>query len=193
MDGPCLQRPVSPTSALGCSPCSSTENQVCLLTPLLVRCHHSPGEVAGSDRSLGRPGAALAPAPTRSQPPAVAGRCPEAWAVSGTELPSRFPGLPLWLRGQRLCPQRGRPEFDPWVRKIPWRRKWQPTLWVLAWKIPWTRRAWRATVHRVTKSRTGLSDFTFFSLQLGPRPSSAKPTAPLGSKEKQMAQTVSQW
>ena len=20
-----------------------------------------------------------------------------------------------------------RPEFDPWVRKIPWRRKWQPT------------------------------------------------------------------
>ena len=22
----------------------------------------------------------------------------------------------------------GRPEFDPWVGKIPWRRKWQPTL-----------------------------------------------------------------
>ena len=22
----------------------------------------------------------------------------------------------------------GRPRFDPWVRKIPWRRKWQPTL-----------------------------------------------------------------
>ena len=21
----------------------------------------------------------------------------------------------------------GRPEFDPWVRKILWRRKWQPT------------------------------------------------------------------
>ena len=20
-----------------------------------------------------------------------------------------------------------RPEFDPWVKKIPWRRKWQPT------------------------------------------------------------------
>ena len=27
---------------------------------------------------------------------------------------------------------------DPWVRKIPWRRKWQPTLVVLAWEIPWT-------------------------------------------------------
>ena len=25
---------------------------------------------------------------------------------------------------------------DPWVRKIPWRRKWQPTP-VLAWRIPW--------------------------------------------------------
>ena len=27
----------------------------------------------------------------------------------------------------RVCLQWGRPEFDPWVRKIPWRRKWQPT------------------------------------------------------------------
>ena len=22
----------------------------------------------------------------------------------------------------------GRPGFDPWIGKIPWRRKWQPTL-----------------------------------------------------------------
>ena len=27
----------------------------------------------------------------------------------------------------RVCLQRGRPGFDPWVRTIPWRRKWQPT------------------------------------------------------------------
>ena len=26
-----------------------------------------------------------------------------------------------------ICLQRGRPRFHPWVRKIPWRRKWQPT------------------------------------------------------------------
>ena len=26
-----------------------------------------------------------------------------------------------------ICLQCGRPEFDPWVRKIPWRRNWQPT------------------------------------------------------------------
>ena len=28
---------------------------------------------------------------------------------------------------KRLCLQCGRPRFDPWVRKILWRRKWQPT------------------------------------------------------------------
>ena len=27
--------------------------------------------------------------------------------------------------------------IDPWVRKIPWRRKWQPTPGILAWEIPW--------------------------------------------------------
>ena len=32
-----------------------------------------------------------------------------------------------WLRGQRICLQRRRRRFDPWVRKIPWRRKRQPT------------------------------------------------------------------
>ena len=29
-------------------------------------------------------------------------------------------------------------EFDSWVRKIPWRRKWQPPTSILAWRIPWT-------------------------------------------------------
>ena len=28
-----------------------------------------------------------------------------------------------WLRQQRVCLQRRRPRFDPWVRKIPWRRE----------------------------------------------------------------------
>ena len=35
--------------------------------------------------------------------------------------------LPWWLRWQRTCLQCGRPRFDPWVGKITWRRKWQPT------------------------------------------------------------------
>ena len=37
-----------------------------------------------------------------------------------------------------VCLQCERPGFDPWVGKIPWRRKWQPTPVLLALKIPWT-------------------------------------------------------
>ena len=36
-------------------------------------------------------------------------------------------GLPWWLRWLSVCLQCGRPGFDPWVGKIPWRRKWQST------------------------------------------------------------------
>ena len=36
-------------------------------------------------------------------------------------------GLPWWLRGESICLQCERPGFDPWVGKISWRRKWQPT------------------------------------------------------------------
>ena len=28
--------------------------------------------------------------------------------------------------------------FDPWVRKIPWRRTWQPTLVFFSRESPWT-------------------------------------------------------
>ena len=39
-------------------------------------------------------------------------------------------GLPWWLSGKEsACQSRRcrRPGFDPWVGKIPWKRKWQPT------------------------------------------------------------------
>ena len=36
-------------------------------------------------------------------------------------------GLSWWLSGKESACQCGKCEFDPWVRKIPWRRKWQPT------------------------------------------------------------------
>ena len=48
--------------------------------------------------------------------------------------------------------------FNPWVKKIPWRRKWHPTSVFLSGKIPWTG-TWRATVHRASKSWTRLSNW----------------------------------
>ena len=36
-------------------------------------------------------------------------------------------GCSWWLRQERIHLQCGRPRFDPWVGKIPWRRKWKPT------------------------------------------------------------------
>ena len=35
--------------------------------------------------------------------------------------------LPWWLRQESIHLQCGRPGFDPWVGKILWRQKWQPT------------------------------------------------------------------
>ena len=40
------------------------------------------------------------------------------------------------------CLQCGRPGFNLWVRKIPWRRKWQPTPVLLPGKFHW----WRSLV-----------------------------------------------
>ena len=54
----------------------------------------------------------------------------------------------------------GRPRFNPWVGKIPWRRQWHPTP-VLFPGNPMDGGAWCAAVHGVARSRTRLSDFTF--------------------------------
>ena len=35
--------------------------------------------------------------------------------------------LPWWLSGKEFAGQCRRHGFDPWVGKIPWRRRWQPT------------------------------------------------------------------
>ena len=52
-----------------------------------------------------------------------------------------------WLRLLRICLQWGRSRFDPQVRKIPWRREWQPTPVFL----PGQNGAWWATVHSAAK------------------------------------------
>ena len=60
--------------------------------------------------------------------------------------------LPTWCSGKEWCQCRRhrRAEFSPWVGKIPWRRKWQPTS--LTWKNPMDRGAWWATIYVVAKS-----------------------------------------
>ena len=57
--------------------------------------------------------------------------------------------------GKEICPQFGRPGFDPWVGKIPWRRERLPT------PVVWPGEPMDCIVHGVTKSRTQLSDFYF--------------------------------
>ena len=47
------------------------------------------------------------------------------------------------LSWYRICQQCRRPELDPWVRKIPWRRAWQPTQVFLPRESPWTEEAGR--------------------------------------------------
>ena len=67
-------------------------------------------------------------------------------------------GLPRWHNGKESACQCSRCGFHLWVRKIPWRRKWQPTPVFVLGKLH-GQRSWRATVHSVTKSWTWLTDW----------------------------------
>ena len=49
-----------------------------------------------------------------------------------------FPGGASGKEPTSQCWRCWRQEFNPWVRKIPWRRAWQTHSSVLAWEIPWT-------------------------------------------------------
>ena len=53
------------------------------------------------------------------------------------------------------CKRHKRCRFNPWVRNIPWRRKWQRTPVFLPGKSH-GQRCWRVTVHVVAKSWTRL-------------------------------------
>ena len=63
----------------------------------------------------------------------------------------------------QVVKQCGRPGFNPWVRKIPWRRKWQPTPVFLPGKFhgwrslvgysPWGRRVRHALVNTQKKEQ----------------------------------------
>ena len=62
-------------------------------------------------------------------------------------------GLPGWLSGKESSCQCRRCEFNPWVRKIFWRRKWQPTPVFLPKKIPWTEEPGRPQSMRLRRIR----------------------------------------
>ena len=66
--------------------------------------------------------------------------------------------LPRWLSQERICLQCGRPGFDPWVGKIPWRREWLPTPVFLPGEVHGQRSLAGYIVHGVVKSQAELSD-----------------------------------
>ena len=70
-------------------------------------------------------------------------------------------GLPQWVSGGFClqCRRHRKHRFDPWLRNIPWRRKWLPTDSILLWEIPWTEETGGLIVHGITKSQTPVSTF----------------------------------
>ena len=76
------------------------------------------------------------------------------WSRIGDPLPSQgFPGGSVVKNppaNDRTC------RFDPWIRKIPWRRKWQPTPVILAWNISWAEDPGRLQSMGLQKSQTHL-------------------------------------
>ena len=76
--------------------------------------------------------------------------------------------LPRWLSGKESAWQCWRCGFDPWVRKIPWRGKWQPTPVFLPEKSrgqrslagcsPWVHKELDMTEHACTHPGTSLDE-----------------------------------
>ena len=84
-------------------------------------------------------------------PPSMGFSKQEYWSGLPFPSPTLFYGLLLiWFLVSR-------PRFDPWVKKMPWRRKWQPTPVFLPREFR-GQRTWLATLHGVTTSWTRLSN-----------------------------------
>ena len=73
------------------------------------------------------------------------------------------------------CKRHNRHGFDPWVRKIPWRRAWQPTPEFLPGESHRQRTRW-ATVHEVIKSWTRLKRL---SMHMGNVLTGTAPSSPV--------------
>ena len=92
------------------------------------------------------------------------------WTVISFTVSFCAVGLPTTTRGCRgkesTCQYRRwkRCGFDPWARKIPWSRKWQPAP-VFLLENSMDRKGWRATVNGVAKRWTQLSNWAHRSVQ----------------------------
>ena len=75
-----------------------------------------------------------------------------------SDIQSWLSRLLWWLSVKESTCQCRRLGFDPCIRKIPWRRKWQPHSSILAWKIPWIEEPGRLQSTELQKSWTWLSD-----------------------------------
>ena len=74
-----------------------------------------------------------------------------------------------WLKWQRICLQCWGPRFNPWVRKILWSRKWQPTSVFLPGEfhgqrslvsyIPWGHKESYMAEQYQNNNNNGLSNF----------------------------------
>ena len=88
-------------------------------------------------------------------------RCQCGWvlgkASSGFINVCFLAGLPWWLNDKKSACQCRRLGFNPWVRKIPWRRNVNPLQYSCLGN-PMDRGIWQAPVHGVTKSQTQLSN-----------------------------------
>ena len=60
---------------------------------------------------------------------------------------------------QFQCRKHRRCRFDPWITKIPWRRKWKHTSVFLSRKL---HVSWQATFHEVAKNKIRLNICTHF-------------------------------
>ena len=76
------------------------------------------------------------------------------WGVSSEHSFFFFLGFPRWLSSKESACQYRRRRFNSWVRKIPWRREWQPTPVFLPGESQRQRSLVDSTVHGVTESDT---------------------------------------
>ena len=67
------------------------------------------------------------PPPGDLPDPRIRAASPVSPVLQVDSLPQCFPGGARGKEPTCQCRRRKRHGFNPWVRKIPWRRKWQPT------------------------------------------------------------------